>query len=57
MSSSGCAIARDTVQREPRDWDRNPSNPRRSNWLTDPVSGPLHKRLRDLAAVKTATSN
>jgi hypothetical protein len=45
------AIARDTVLRDPRDWDRNPSNPRRSNWQTDPVSGPLYERLRDVAAM------
>jgi hypothetical protein len=44
------AIARDTVLRDPRDWDRNPSNPRRSNWLTDPVSGPLYEHLREIAA-------
>jgi len=44
------AIARDTVLRDPRDWDRNPLNPRRSNWLTDPVAGPLYEHLREIAA-------
>jgi hypothetical protein len=44
------AIARDTVLRDPRDWDRNPSNPRRSNWLTDPFAGPLYQHLCEIAA-------
>jgi hypothetical protein len=44
------AIARHTVLCDPADPERNPANPRRSGWQTDPVSGPLYQRLRDLAA-------
>ncbi len=44
------AIARHTVLCDPADPERNPANPRRSGWQTDPVSGLLYQCLRDLAA-------
>ena len=45
------AIARDTVLRDPRDWERNPCNPRRSNWRSDPEAGNLYEHLLKLRAV------
>jgi hypothetical protein len=45
------AIARDTVLRDPRDWERNPCNPRRSNWQSDPAAGALYEHLLKLRAV------
>jgi hypothetical protein len=44
------AIARHTVLCDPSDPERNPANPRRSGWQTDPVSGPLYQHLREIAA-------
>jgi chromosome segregation ATPase len=44
------AIARHTVLCDPSDPERNPANPRRSNWQTDPVSGPLYQHLSEIAA-------
>ena len=45
------AIARDTVLRDPRDWERNPCNPRRSNWQSDPISGHVYQHLLELRAM------
>jgi hypothetical protein len=41
------AIGRDTVVRNPADWDRNPASARRTDWREDPVY--LH--LSELAAL------
>lgn len=49
------AIARDTILPHPRDWERNPGNPRRNHWQSDPASGSLYEHLLKLRAV-VATS-
>lgn len=41
------AIGRDTVLRNPADWERNPASARRTDWQTDP----LYLRLTELAAL------
>jgi hypothetical protein len=41
------AIGRDTVLRNPADWERNPASARRTGWQTDP----LYLRLTELAGL------
>jgi hypothetical protein len=41
------AIGRDTVLRNPGDWERNPASARRTDWQSDPI----YLRLTELAAL------